>query len=106
MSELIEIEESFDPTTEVYVEVRRKEIKKAWVSESSFHSGLYERQFEAVGDLEAVQARVVSATTAVNGFVTTKVLQTLDQLLCAKGAVSADDLREKYKSLGMEVREA
>ncbi len=85
---VLEIEESFDPTTEVYVEVRRKAVKKAWVSESSFDSGLYEKMFDVVGDLEAVQARVISATTSGNGCVHPKVLQVLDQILCAKGSVT------------------
>jgi len=106
--ELIEIEESFDPSTQIHIEVRRKAVSKVWISESAFESGLYERMFDAVGDLEAVQTRIVSATTNGNGCVSPKVLQALDQFLCSKGdeSWSLAALRKRYADLKLPVKEA
>jgi len=103
--ELIELEESFDPSTEMYIEVRRRNVARVWVSESSSDSGLYEKMFDVVGDLEAIQALVISKTTLGNGATSPKVLQNLDQFFAAKGSISTEWLKERYAALGLEVRE-
>src|SRR5579862_8233245 len=103
-AELIEIEESVDPLREVYVEVCRRPIRKVWVSESSFDSGLYERLFETPEGTEAVLVGLM-AKSGMNDCTTR--LQRLGQYLVFPGddGYSPEKIAEKFSYLGLPVRE-